>query len=162
MNVAFLMLDHARAIADFQFGRGAGEALFPDGTTFQLSSSRRLRYLFCGKERIATLRAQDGLFTLSILGAARLHRAFPVPRHRVVVSEDAEPFIRDGGNAFAKHVIGADPEIRAGEEVLVVNSSDTLIATGKAVLGPLEMLQIKRGLAVSVRYGVNENTAKKT
>lgn len=150
------MLDHARTIADFQFGQGAGKALFPDGTTFQLSSSSRLRYLFSGKERIATLRAQDGLLTLSMLGAARLHKSFPMPRHRIIVSQDAEPFIRNGGNAFARHVMCADAEIRAGEEVLVVNSHDDLIATGKAVIAPAEMLQIKRGLAVSVRYGANE------
>ena len=145
------MLERARIIADFQFGRGAGEALFPDDTTFKLSNTRRLRYLFSGNERIATVRANDGLLTLSMLGARRLHAFLALPRLRVAVSEDAAPFVAKGGNVFAKHIQGVDPQIRAGEEVLVVDAQDRLLATGKAVLSPEEMLQIKRGAAVLTR-----------
>lgn len=145
------MLKRARIIADFQFGRGAGDVLFPDDTTFKLSNTRRLRYLYSGTERIATVRANAGLLTLSMLGAMRLHALFAPPRLRVAVSDDAAPFIVKGGNVFAKHVLGVDPDIRAGEEVLVVNGQDGLIATGKAVLAPEEMLQIKRGIAVQTR-----------
>lgn len=145
------MLKRARTIADYQFGRGAGLALFPDETTFSLSKTGRLRYLYSGKERIATVRASDGLLTLSMLGAGRLHSLFGSPRLRVVASDDAAPFVARGGNLFAKHVLCVDPEVRAGDEVLVVDSSDRLLATGTAVLSPEEMLQIKRGLAVQTR-----------
>jgi len=145
------MLKRARIIADYQFGRGAGNALFPDDTTYSLSKTRRLRYLYSGKERIATVRASDNLLTLSMLGARRLHSLFDSPHLRVVASDDAAPFIVKGGNLFAKHVVGVDEEIRAGEEVLVVDSQDRLLATGTAVLAPEEMLQIKRGLAVQAR-----------
>ncbi|MCJ7443385.1 MAG: pseudouridine synthase [Methanotrichaceae archaeon] len=147
------MLKRARMIADLQFGRGAGEALFHEGTTFSLSSTGRLRLLFAEKERIATVRAKDGLLTLSMLAAQRLHAFFPPPRLRVVASDEAAPFIAKGGNLFAKHVISVDSEIRAGEEVLVADRHDRLLATGKAVLSPEEMLQIKRGVAVLVRKG---------
>ena len=145
------MLKRARTIADFQFGRGAGSALFPDDTTYSLSKTHRLRYLYSGKERIATLRASDGHLTLSMTGARRLHAHFSPPRLRVVACDDAAPFIARGGNLFARHVAGVDTEIRAGEEVLVVDSSDLLLATGTAVLAPEEMMQIKRGLAVQTR-----------
>lgn len=145
------MLKRARIIADYQFGRGAGEALFPDDTTYSLSKTRRLRYLFSRKERIATVRASDNLLTLSMLGAGRLHALFPGPHLRVVASDDAAPFVAKGGNLFAKHVLSVDPEIRAGEEVLVVDAQDRLLATGTAVLAPEEMLQIKRGIAVAAR-----------
>jgi len=150
------MLLTARFIADFQFGRGAGEILFSDDTTFQLSSSKRLRYLFSGQERIATLRAGDGLLALSLLGARRLHVGFSPPALRVTVSEDASPFVARGGNVFARHVVAVDGEIRAGDEVLVTDVQDRLIATGKAILAPDEMLQMRRGLAVSTRYGVEK------
>jgi uncharacterized protein with predicted RNA binding PUA domain len=146
-----MMLRRARVIADFQFGRGAGAALFPEGTSFRLSSTGRLRYLFSEKERIATLRASDGLLTLSMLGARRLHACFARPRLRVVVSDEAAPFVARGGNVFARHVLGVDPEIRAGEEVLVVDGQDRLLATGQAVLAPEEMLQMERGAAVLTR-----------
>jgi len=150
------MIKRARTIADFQFGRGAGDALFSDDTTFGLSKTGRLRYLYSGKERLATVRARDNLLTLSMLGAIRLHAAFQAPRLRVVASDDAAPFIAKGGNVFAKHVLRVDPDIRAGEEVLVVSSSDVLLATGTAVLAPEEMLQIKRGLAVQTRKAAEE------
>ena len=145
------MLQRARMIADYQFGRGAGSALFPEGTTYSLSKTRRLRYLYWEKERVATIRAKDNLLTLSMIGAKRLHSLFSSPRHRVVSSDDAAPFIAKGGNLFARHVLAVDAEIRAGEEVLVVDSQDRLLATGTAVLAPEEMLQIKRGLAVQTR-----------
>ncbi|MEI6104731.1 MAG: PUA domain-containing protein [Methanothrix sp.] len=145
------MLKRARIIADYQFGRGAGEALFLDDTTYSLSKTRRLRYLYSGKERIVTVRASDNLLTLSMMGARRLHARFESPHLRVVASEDAAPFVAKGGNLFAKHVLSVDPQIRAGEEVLVVNSQDQLLATGTAVLAPEEMLQIKRGIAVAAR-----------
>jgi len=145
------MLKRARIIADYQFGRGAGNALFPDDTTYSLSKTRRLRYLYSGKERIATVRASDNLLTLSMLGARRLHSLFDSPHLRVVASDDAAPFIVKGGNLFAKHVLSVDEEIRAGEEVLVVDAQDRLLATGTAVLAPEEMMQIKRGIAVAAR-----------
>jgi conserved protein with predicted RNA binding PUA domain len=145
------MLKRARIIADYQFGRGAGEALFPDDTAYRLSKTRRLRYLYSGKERIATVRASDNLLTLSMMGARRLHALFESPHLRVVASDDAAPFVAKGGNLFAKHVLSVDEEVRSGEEVLVVDSLDRLLATGTAVLAPEEMLQIKRGLAVAAR-----------
>lgn len=145
------MLKRARIIADYQFGRGAGEVLFPDDTSYSLSKTRRLRYLYSGKERIATVRASDNFLTLSMLGARRLHAFLLPPRLRIVASDEAAPFVAKGGNLFAKHVLDVDREIRAGEEVLVVDSSDRLLATGTAVLAPEEMMQIKRGLAVAAR-----------
>ncbi len=150
------MLHRARTIANFQFGRGAGRALVPDGTEFKLSSTGRLRYLYSGNERIATLRANDGLLTLSMLGAQRLHSHFQAPGLRVVVSQEVSPFIAKGGNVFAKHVLCADPDMRSGEEVLVVDENDRLVATGTAVLSPDEMLQIKRGVAVMTRRAAEE------
>jgi len=90
------MLKRAKTIADFQFGPGAGEALFSTDTAFSLSKTGRLRYLFSGEERIATVRASDGLLTLSMLGAKRLHARFPAPSLRVVASDDAAPFRGQG------------------------------------------------------------------
>jgi uncharacterized protein with predicted RNA binding PUA domain len=148
------MLKRARMIADFQFGRGAGAALFPDGTTYKLSTTGRLRYLYSGEERIATLRARDGLFTLSMVGARRLHDLFSAPRLRVVASEDALPFVAKGSTLFARHVVDVDSQIRAGEEILIVDEEDNLIATGRAVLAPEEMLNMKRGSAVMTRTGI--------
>lgn len=147
------LLRRVRTIADFQFGAGSGEALFPDECTFQLSSTGRIRQVRLGKERLATVRAQDGRLTLGITGAARLSTRLAPPAYRVAVQEDVAPFIADGKNAMAKHVIAADAGIRAGDEVLVVTGDDLLLATGAALLSGPEMLAFNYGVAVKVRQG---------
>ena len=143
-------------IADLQFGRGCGRALFGDDTTFMLSNTGRLRHLYRDGERTATVRARDGLLTLSSLGAKLLYDFLPSPRQRVVVRNDVAPYVARGGTAFAKHVVSVDPDIRAGEEVLVVDEDGRLIATGRTVLSPEEMLELRRGPAVIVRSGQEE------
>ncbi len=142
-----------RMIADYQFGRGAGVALFPDTCTFIYSKNGKIRQILDGGRRIATLKADSGLLTLSVEGARRLHKAFPFPRHRVVVLNEVSQFIADGKSVFAKHVVRVDEKIRANDEVLVVNELDELLATGKALLSAFEMLEVKRGVAVKTRQG---------
>ena len=76
------------------------------------------------------------------------------PELRVVVMKEVGKFIAEGKNVFAKHVVDVDPEIRANDEVLVVDEDDNLLATGKAVLCAKEMLEFKKGVAVSVRQSI--------
>jgi len=107
-------------------------------------------------ERLVTLRASDGRFTLGYLGAQALHAFLPAPQNRVVIMEDAIPFVADGKNAMAKHVISSDPNILAEDEVFVVDESDNLIATGMAVLSGSEMIGFNYGTAVKIRQGRNK------
>ncbi|MHC1584848.1 MAG: PUA domain-containing protein [Candidatus Syntropharchaeia archaeon] len=146
------MIKKVRVIADYQFGKGAGKALFSDSCKFIHSKNHKIRQIMEGGKRIATLRASDGFLTLSIEGARRLHTHFPYPKLRVVMDDESIPFILEGKSAFAKNVIAVDPEIRAYEEVLLVDKRDNLIGTGKAILSAEEMLSAKRGVAVKVRY----------
>lgn len=147
-------LNRVRIIADYQFGRGAGDAIFPDNAQFQMSTTGRVRQVLLEGKRIATVRAQDGMLTLGITGALKLHGFLKFPQNRVVVNSDAAPFVSKGKNAFAKHVVDADTEIRAGEEVMVVDENDNLLATGKTVLCAIEMTAFKKGIAVEVRNGI--------
>ncbi len=148
-----ILLKKARIIVDFQFGAGAGETLFPDNVEFIISKTRRIAQIKENGSRIATLRSLDGLLTLSIEGAKKLHRIFKYPGIRVVMNEESSEFIREGGTAFCKHVIDADPAIRAYDEVIVVDENDNLLATGKAMLSGEEIKIFRRGVAVKVRYG---------
>ncbi len=147
-------LKRIRTIADYQFGRGVGDILFPDCVEFQFSSTRRIRQILLDNERIATVRANDGMLTLSMKGAEKLHGFIPYPAQRVVVSSDAAPFAAKGKTVFSRHVEAVDPEIRAGQEVLIVDANDRLLATGKTMLSALEMRAFKRGIAVDVRSGI--------
>ena len=148
------MLERIRTIADYQFGRGAGRALFPDDAEFVLSKTGRVRQIVSGGRRIATVRANDGFLILSTFGGEKLKAALPYPQKRVVVDADAAPFVAKGKTAFCKFVVDCDPEIRALEEVLIVDSDDRLLATGQALLAAPEMRAFRRGAAVNVRYGV--------
>lgn len=148
-------IKRVRTIADYQFGRGAGDILFSDDVKFQFSTTKRIRQILLDNERIATVRAKDGMLTLSMKGAGKLHGFINYPEQRVVVNGDAAPFVAKGKTAFSRHVVGVDPEIRAGQEVLVVDENDRLLATGKTVLSALEMLAFKKGIAVDIRSGID-------
>ncbi len=150
------MLKRVRTIADYQFGAGVGNVLFPKSVTFSLSRTGRVSQVLDAGKRVATLRSYDGLFTLSELGARRLHAHLPPPRHRVVMNREAAPFVEAGKTAFARHVIAVDDALRANDEVLLVDADDVLLATGSALLSPAEMLVFAKGAAVRVRRGFAE------
>jgi uncharacterized protein with predicted RNA binding PUA domain len=147
------MLGRARVIADYQFGAGAGAGLFPDDCRFVLSQTGRIRQVLLGEARLATLRAYDGRLTLSIAGAARLREAIAPPAYRVGIDPSVSEFIPKAKTGFAKHVVAADPGIRAGDEVLLVTGEDGLLATGTALLSGGEMLSFNYGPAVKIREG---------
>lgn len=154
-------LRRVQTIADYQFGGGAGPGLFPEDCTFILSTTGRIRQILYGGLRLATVRASDGRLTLGIEGAKRLRTLLPVPGYRVVIRDDVSVFVARGKNAFAKHVVAADPQIRAGDEVLVVSSADHLIACGAALISGTEMLAFNYGVAVKVRQGsVKDDSGK--
>jgi 7-cyano-7-deazaguanine tRNA-ribosyltransferase len=82
-----------------------------------------------------------------------LHRYLPYPHKRVIVNEEAEPFAVEGKSIFAKFIIDCDSNIRASEEILIVNSKDELLAFGKSILCGPEMINFKTGQAVKTRKG---------
>jgi len=151
------VLQKIRCIADYQLGKGAGKALFPDNVHIAFSRrTGRIRHIYLDNELLATLRPTDGMFSLTITGAKRLLRGVKSLRLWVKVQKDAEPFIAKGKSVFAKHVVDADDEIRPQEEVVVIGENNQVVAVGKAVLTGKEMKAFKHGVAVKVRRGVSE------
>ncbi|NPE29164.1 pseudouridine synthase [Methanococcoides sp. SA1] len=150
------MLKKVRVMADYQFGKGCGNILFPDDVTFQLSRTKRIRQIMVSGKRIATVRAKDGTFTLSMDAATAIHDHTPAPGSRVVVCDDAVPFVSKGKTTFAKHVTAIDPGLRSGDEVIVVDENDTVIATGQLMLSPEEVEALDTGAAVDVRCGCEQ------
>lgn len=148
-----------RSVADYQFGKGVGEKLFPSEVKIVHSKrTGRIRHVYLEKKRLATLRPTNGLFSLTITGAKRItERVKPQPLW-VRVREEAEPFVVKGKSVFAKHVIDADEEIRPQEEVIVMNERGEVLAVGRAMLSGREMKAFERGVAVRVRRGVSEES----
>jgi len=104
------------------------------------------------------MRPTDGLFSLSIKGAKRIAMARGLARCFVAIKDDVSEFIADGSDVFAVHVLEADNDIRASDEVIVVDEGCKILAVGRAVLSAKEMKAFKRGVAVKVRRGVSEET----
>jgi len=143
-------LSKVRTVADYQFGRGAGEAVFPDDVEFKRSRTGRVSQVLRDGERLATLKT-DGRLTLGDAGGERLHDAFEPPRARVEFGDESVPYLRDGRNGFAKFVERVDDRIRAGDEVLVTGPGDGFVTTGRAELSAVEMRDFDTGVAVLVR-----------
>jgi conserved protein with predicted RNA binding PUA domain len=151
-------LERIRSIADYQFGQGAGRALFPKNVEIEYShTTGRIRYINLNHERMATLRPTDGLLSLSVVAARIFRKALPKAHCYVVVRQDVAKFVAEGGDVFAAHVVKADPEIRAKEEVIVLNETGEVISVGRAFLARAEMLAFKTGVAVKVRHGSGES-----
>ena len=145
-----------RAIADYQFGSGVGRVLIPDDVIVSKSpNTLRIRHVIIeGEGTVVTLRAQDCLYSLHILGGSRLLEGFDPPRFRVIVSNDVAEHVERGGNVFARHVVDVDPNLRAGGEVVVVDEEDRLLGVGRLRLSPSEIPYFSRGEAVRVRHSI--------
>ena len=146
-----------RSIANYQFGEGVGDLLFPDQVEiFRSRGTGRIRRVMLNGRLLVTLKPTDGLFSLAISGAKRLANRSSLDGLGVTVSDSVEDFIRSGRSVFAKHVLGASPKIRPYSEVVVVNSRGEVLACGRALLNGEEMLRFKVGVAVKVRVGSKE------
>jgi 7-cyano-7-deazaguanine tRNA-ribosyltransferase len=143
------------AVADMQFGQGASEALFA-GKIHIVKSKRtgKIRNIICDGSHVASMRAEDGLFTLKIDGGRRLHQRFKYPLLRVVVTDDAEPFVRQGKSVFAKFVSECDPDLRPLDECLIVDEQDIFLGIGRTLLTREEMLSFRHGMAVKTRESI--------
>jgi 7-cyano-7-deazaguanine tRNA-ribosyltransferase len=153
-----LDMQRVKAVADMQFGLGAGIAL-TDGSLELVKSKTtgKIRNVLLDGKHVLSMRAHDGFFTLKVDGAKLLHKSFSKPALRVVVNEDSVGFNREGKNVMAKFVLDCDEELRPGDEVLVVDKKDTLVAIGRARMNREEMLAFGRGVAVDVREGIKDS-----
>ncbi|KAA0009861.1 MAG: hypothetical protein FE041_05570 [Thermoplasmata archaeon] len=144
-----------KSVANYQFGKGAGEALFKgEIKIIKSKSTGKIRNVICDEKHVVSMRASDGFFTLKAEGGKRLHSFFSPPKMRVFVTNDAIPFIKEGKNVFAKFVIDACKELRPYDETLVVSEDDELIAVGQCLLNREEMLDFERGIAVKTREAI--------
>ncbi len=144
-----------RRIGTYQFGPEAGVALFPEDESLSVThtSSGRPRQVKTDAGRLVTYDTA-GQFTLGVAGGRRLQSALAHPRHRVVVGDESEPYVREGRNVFAKFVQEAGEGIRPHDEVLVEHADGHLLAVGRAELSGSGMLDFETGMAVKVRDAV--------
>jgi archaeosine synthase len=131
-----------RAIADYQFGEGAGEALFPDLRTE--ARYPKLRATDADGTQLAAMVPTVGLLALSIAGARRWVES-DVETRRVEI-DDFVPH----GSVLAPGIVGASDSIRVGDEVVIEGPS--AFAVGRAEMPGPAMEESTRGIAVDVRH----------
>lgn len=130
------------AIADYQFGEGAGEELFPD-LSIQ-SRYPKFRAHTAEGEQLAAMVPQYGTLALTLAGARRWIES-DVPTKCVEI----DGFVPHG-NVLAPGILDADETIRTGDEVVV--EGPKAFAVGRAEMFGREMAESTRGVAVDVRH----------
>ncbi len=146
---------YLKNIAEYQFGQDIANCLFPEKSSFLIQRSLntwRIRNILNKDNSLyLVLRAQDNLFSLTNISANIIKECSKPPDFRVIVSNDIGKVIREEGNVFAKHIMKIDRRLRSGDNVIVVNEEDELIAYGRMKISGEEAIEYKRGVAVNVK-----------
>jgi 7-cyano-7-deazaguanine tRNA-ribosyltransferase len=145
-------IKRVNSVCDMQFGKGSGDALLEGKIKIVKSKkTKKIRNIYSNGKHILSMRAEDGMFTLKIEGAKIIHKKFKKPQLRVVIHNDAVPFVKEGKSVFSKFVEDCDDNLRPYDECLIVDSKDDLIAVGRCLLNKNEMLSFEYGMAVKTR-----------
>ncbi len=135
----------------FFYGEGA-ERAFSSPRLTRSKTTGMPRDVYDGDVRVGSIRPADGMFIPSLEGAKRLVSVLPWPRARVVVREKYAEKVARGTTVFVKFVKTADPSIRPGSEVLVVDEHDRVLAVGKAMLSAKDYKSYRRHAFVRIRH----------
>lgn len=145
-------IEKIRKIMNYQFGAGAEKILDKFSLRIKKSkATKRIRWIYAGKDMIASVRASDHFIIPHKTLAIELHNFFKFPKLRVVLKDEAIEFVKEGKSVFAKFISGVDGNLRVKDECLIVDKNDNLIKTGTLFLSPKECMDFKRGVAVMVR-----------
>ncbi|MFX0018378.1 MAG: PUA domain-containing protein [Promethearchaeota archaeon] len=155
-----ITLRKVKAICDYQFGPLITDVLFDNNNNIHIEFSKntgRMRHIYYHENLLLNFRPTNGFFTLSIFSAKKIIRSVPKPILRVIVQNEISEFIKKGRNVFCKHIIDIDDNLRALDEVIVVNQKDELLAIGKLMFPVPYLRSFKRGIAVNVRRGIDKS-----
>ncbi|MCE4628347.1 MAG: hypothetical protein F7C34_04275 [Desulfurococcales archaeon] len=145
-------LARIRAILEYQFDAEVASALLEGRILVETGGKGSVRYVIVDGVRMLTLRPNDGLFSISVPAARRIVASSKPPRYRVIVRGERE--IR--GSVLVADVIEMDPELRPGDEAVVVDRDDKIIAVGRVKLPRAILDGLARGEVVRVRRRVKE------
>jgi 7-cyano-7-deazaguanine tRNA-ribosyltransferase len=138
-----------RSLLEWQYGAEVAAALAPVLRGERSRRTGRLRSIADQATPVFVV-GTDGVPHPTYRGAERLHHLLPAGVRRVVVHEDAVPFVRAGRTLFSRFVVRADPSLVPGTTALLVDPSGELLAIGRLLLAPHEMGRLARGVAVHV------------
>jgi len=134
-----------KAMADFQFGKGAGSNLWGEKEDFErIKITGKFPYykLSSNGDVLARVVPQYGLLALTVKGARRIENL--LSSYKVEIGD----FVPKG-SILAPGVVDADKQIRVNDEVVFVG--EKAFGMGRAKMSGCEMVESRRGVAVQVR-----------
>ncbi|MCL1978993.1 MAG: phosphoadenosine phosphosulfate reductase family protein [Methanomassiliicoccaceae archaeon] len=149
-------IDLARRLVDKDFGEGAGKALFPDGHIVLMNkapSTDRMDEVVVDGAIVGAIRYDIGngwKFIPRMQGAMRIRKG--MTKGYVVCDASAVKFIKESKNLMAPGVKDAHPDIRIGDEVIIVDPDMNVVATGYTRMSAEEMIGADKGVAVKTRW----------
>ena len=150
-------LEHSQISAKCSVFLGANRESTADwleGMSVDRSSTGRIRNVFLADGRhVLSPRLQDGGISLTNEGAKDLH-SLGVGTPRLVLQDDAIPFVRDGRNVIHGFIQRVDESIVPGLPCLIVDSNGDLVAHGVSRCTSNEILKFTKGIAIRTRGGI--------
>lgn len=135
MRLGDMRLGRYRAVADYYFGSGAGDALLAGKVKV------KGREIQNEKGKPLVMITPNGTIALSPEGARRLE---PLGNYIVTIGD-----FLPKGSLLAPGVVDADEQIRPGDEVII--RGEKAFGVGRAKMSGWEMVESKRGIAVELK-----------
>ena len=133
-----------RDLVDRQFGEGSGLELLPEGHVVLLNkapSLDRMDEIIIDGRTIASIRYDLGkkwVFINRMQSAMRISKV--ITKGYVVIDPAAIKFVQESKNLMAPGVIDASPDVKDGDEVIIITKERVAIATGTARMSAEEMI----------------------
>ncbi|MFA7149891.1 MAG: phosphoadenosine phosphosulfate reductase family protein [Candidatus Methanomethylophilaceae archaeon] len=149
-------IDLIKSLADKQFGEYSGDALLPEGHVVLLNkapSLDRMDEIVVDGKTVASIRYDLGkgwILLNRMQSAMRISKT--MTKGFVICDPSAVPFVQESKNLMAPGVIGAHPNVKNGDEVVIITADHNAIATGIARMSATEMVEGQRGLAVKTKW----------
>ncbi|MEM1634431.1 MAG: PUA domain-containing protein, partial [Nanopusillaceae archaeon] len=150
-----MTLSTIKAILNYQFGDKVGDKIiekYKENIKLEISKSTgRIRRIYINNNLFGTVEPSTGFIIPTFFGGEIIKTFLPFPKYRVIVSEEAIPFVLDGKSVFCKFVIDLDNNILPEDVVFVVDRKDNLLAIGISKLSSEEIKRFKRGVAIKIK-----------
>ncbi|MDD1743964.1 MAG: phosphoadenosine phosphosulfate reductase family protein [Methanomassiliicoccales archaeon] len=145
-----------RKIVDRQFGEGCGLTLLPEGKPLimnKIPGLDRMDEVIIDGAVAGTLRYDlgKGYAFVTRMSAARALQD-RMTRGYAIVSDDALEFILKGLNLLVPGLVDVHPDVRPGDEIIVLTEDRKAVCTGTARMSAEEMKRSEKGMAVKTRW----------
>lgn len=143
-----------RASLDMAYGPGAGRIIIPDAKGFRAVRSRNtgmIRNVFYGDTHVVSIDATTGTAFVRLPAAEKLYQ-MGITDQCITVTDESAEYNAMGRSVFTRFIVDMGPEIVPGDEIYVVSVSGCVVATGRTLIGAMELQNCSGGIAVNIRF----------